>query len=91
MSNKSESKNENRGRWSMRNQARKASREEGAGHMGGSQQQIREENSGEASGYQQKIRGKKLAEGNKKSGCFPKLFMLLLPFMALGTYLLLRS
>lgn len=33
----------------------------------------------------------RMAERGKKSGCVPKLFMLLLPFAAIGTYLLLRS
>jgi len=91
MPNKSESRNENKGGWVMRNRARKASREDGPGNMSDSQQQIQEEKSGEASGYRQKIRAKKRAEGEKKNGCLPKLFMLLLPFMSLGTYLLLRS
>jgi hypothetical protein len=31
------------------------------------------------------------AQAKKKAGCFPKLFMLLLPFVALGTYLVVRS
>ena len=47
--------------------------------------------SDERSDYSQKVREKKLAEGSKKGGCVPKLFMLLLPFVAVGTYLLLRS
>jgi hypothetical protein len=44
------------------------------------------------SDYQQHIREKKLAEGAKaKDGCAPKLFMLLLPVIAVGAYLVLRS
>jgi hypothetical protein len=44
------------------------------------------------SDYQQHIREKKLAEGAKaKDGCAPKLFMLLLPVIAVGVYLVLRS
>jgi hypothetical protein len=46
----------------------------------------------ENSDYQQHIREKKLAEGSRaKNGCAPKLFMLLLPLMVIGTYLVLRS
>jgi hypothetical protein len=41
--------------------------------------------------YREKIREKKIAANKSKSGCFPKLFMLLLPFIAVGAYLLLRS
>jgi hypothetical protein len=74
MPKKSESQKTNKGWSSMRRRARKADREEGAGNM---------------SDYRQKIRGKKRAEGNKKNGCFPKLFMLVLPLVAVGTYLLL--
>jgi hypothetical protein len=44
------------------------------------------------SGYQQKVREKKLAEGSRsRKGCFPKLLTLVLPFMAVGAYLLFRS
>jgi uncharacterized protein YceK len=43
------------------------------------------------SDYKQKRRAGKLAQANKKGGCVPKLFMLLLPFAAVGTYFLLRS
>jgi hypothetical protein len=32
-----------------------------------------------------------LGQGAAKNGCLPKLFMLALPFIALGTFLLLRS
>jgi hypothetical protein len=46
----------------------------------------------EESDYQQHIHEKKLAEGSRsKKGCAPKLFMLLLPLMAVGAYLILRS
>jgi len=41
------------------------------------------------SDYRQKVRAGKLS--SKKGSCAPKLFMLLLPFAALGTYLFLRS
>jgi hypothetical protein len=44
------------------------------------------------SGYGQKEQGKMMKEGSKsKDGCLPKLFMLLLPFITAGAYLLLRS
>lgn len=41
--------------------------------------------------YRERIRGKRLAEGKKNSGCAPKLFMLLLPFLVAGAYLYLGS
>jgi len=64
------------------------------------------ERSGNLGGRRQKSQGKKLAGANQtltegfkeiaggnksKSGCFPKFLMLLLPFMAIGAYLFLRS
>jgi hypothetical protein len=52
----------------------------------------RQEGADDRSGYRQKIREKKMTEGSKsKNGCFPKLFMLILPFIAAGTYFFLRS
>ena len=37
------------------------------------------------------VSGKSLASGGKtKNGCFPKLFLLLLPFLAAGSFLLFR-
>ena len=83
--------NENKGRSIMQGRGRKASREEGHGNAGDKRQQIREEGSGNRSDYRQQIREKKLAEGSKKNGCFPKLFMLVLPFIAVVTYLFLGS
>jgi hypothetical protein len=42
--------------------------------------------------YRQQIRAKRIAQANKsKNGCAPKLFMLLLPFIVGGAFLLLRS
>ena len=56
------------------------------------QKRGREERSDDTSGYRQKIHEKKRAAGNKsKSGCFPKLLMLLLPFTAVAAYLFLGS
>jgi len=43
------------------------------------------------SDYLQQVQADKLAEDAKKGSCLPKLFMLLMPFAALGTYLFLRS
>ena len=83
--------NENKGRSIMQGRGRKASREEGHGNAGDKRQQIREEGSGNRSDYRQQIREKKLAGGSKKNGCFPKLFMLVLPFIAVVTYLFLGS
>jgi hypothetical protein len=46
----------------------------------------------ENSDYQQHIKEKKMAEGSRaRNGCAPKLFMLLLPWIAVGAYLVLRS
>ena len=66
-------------------------REEKSGNVSDYRQQIREKGSGNISDYRQQIREKKLAEGNKKNGCFPKLFMLVLPFIAIGIYVFLGS
>ncbi len=47
--------------------------------------------SDERSDYRQKIRDQKMEEANKKGGCAPKLFMLLLPLVGLGAYLIFRA
>jgi hypothetical protein len=47
--------------------------------------------SDERSGYHQKIQERQVAKNTKKGGCVPKLFMLMLPFAAVGGYFLLRS
>jgi hypothetical protein len=106
MPKKSESQNENKGRSIMQGRGQKASREEGSNNISDNRQQMREERSdkvndnrqqlrdersGNVSDYRQQIREKKLVEGNKKNGCFPRLFMLFLPFIAVGTYMFLRS
>jgi hypothetical protein len=83
---------------------RQQGRQEGPGNLNDARQQSREEgpgNAGGLGGYRKLFQGnRKMFEGkgmgkgnndNAKNGCFPKLFMLLLPFMAVGTYLLLRS
>ena len=74
MTKNSESGGGKRGWRSMRRGARGAGR--GAG-------------SGEVSDYRKQIRAKKVAAGSKKNGCLPKLFMLVLPFIAVGAYLFL--
>lgn len=107
MPKKSDSQHENRGRSSMQGRGQKANQEEGPGNANNSRQQIREdrleevrdtqkkireEKSGNRSDYRQQIREKKLVEGAKaKNGCLPKLFVLVLPFMAVATFLLFRS
>ena len=76
-----------------------SSSERGRPEKQGQQRGRQEGNSGahqggheEVSDYRQGIREKKMTEANKsKDGCLPKLFMLLLPFMAAGAYLMLRS
>ena len=45
----------------------------------------------DTSDYLKQVQADKLAEAAKKGSCLPKLFMLLIPFAALGTYLFLRS
>lgn len=47
--------------------------------------------SDERSGYKQQIREKQIARNTKKGGCAPKLFMMLLPFVAAAAYFALRS
>ena len=65
---------------------RQQNREEGPGNVGGlgRYRKLFREN--------RKARQEKgLGEGNKKNGCLPKLFMLTVPFMSIGAYLLLSS
>ena len=50
-----------------------------------------EEGRDDESGYKNRIRETQRAEGKSKGGCIPKLFMLLLSFVAIGTFLFLRS
>lgn len=69
-------------------------------HQRRAQKPDREEGQENISDYRQKIRDRKraglgnkgMAGGNKsRSGCTPKLFMLLLPFTALGAYFFIKS
>jgi hypothetical protein len=91
MAKKSTARSENKGHSSKEGSARKSGREARSDDSGGSRQ---------------KSQGKKLTQGNKimddgfkrmaggkksKDGCFPKLFILALPFMAVGAYFSLGS
>lgn len=58
-----------------------------SGMPSGGQRSKRGGGSDERSGYSAKIRERQVAKNTKKNGCVPKLFMLLLPFVAAGTYL----
>ena len=50
-----------------------------------------EEGGSEKPTYREQIKAKQVDQANKRPGCAPKLFMLLLPFAAAGTFLFLRS
>jgi hypothetical protein len=68
---------ENKGSSSSWGHAQKSGREEGPGYAGG---------------YWENKQGKSMAkDGKSKDGCLPKLFMLLLPLIAFGAYVFLRS
>jgi hypothetical protein len=71
--------------------AGKAASSRGRGAGRGARNSNRGGGSDERTGYSQKIRERQIAKNTKKGGCVPKLFMLLLPFAAVGTYFLLRS
>ncbi len=52
------------------------------------QKQDRDEGSDNISGYRKRFMKIRRPKANKsKNGCFPKVFMLLLPFTAVGAYL----
>jgi hypothetical protein len=71
------------------NDFRQQKQEERVDKVNDFRQQIREEHSGDVNNFRQQLREKKLAAGSNKNGCFPKLFMLALPLVAVGAYLLL--
>ena len=71
--------------------AGKAASSRGRGGGRGGQRANQGGGSDERSDYSQKIRERQIAKNTKKGGCVPKLFLLLLPFAAVGTYFLLRS
>jgi hypothetical protein len=94
MAKKSESRNvnkEHKVHSSKQARAQKPGREERLDNGKGQRQNIQEKEMTRGNkGMDDRIKG--MAGGNKsKSGCFPKLFMLLLPFVAVGAYLSLRS
>jgi hypothetical protein len=62
-----------------------------AGKAKGRGRRANRDQGSEVSDYRAKVRGGKRARGSGKGSCAPKLFTLLLPFAALGTYLFLRS
>ena len=87
MAKKSESSKAHKVHSPKQDRAQKPGREERPGNAGGRSQEGLERN-------MEKDRDrdrKKMDGGNTKKGCFPKLFMLLLPFVAVGTYLFLWS
>ncbi len=62
-------------KWSfMQRRARKAAREDGSGN---------------GDDYRQRKQATKIARNSKKNGCLPKLFMLILPIIAVGATLIL--
>ena len=71
-------------------QGRGAGRASASRRRGG-QRANRGGGSDEISNYKQKRRAEKQLQASKKGSCAPKLFMLILPFAAAGTYLFLRS
>ena len=81
-------------------------RKEHSSKQGRAQKSGREERPGKSGGHGKKIQEKKINAGNQelaegfkdlaggkksKDGCFPKLFMMALSFMAVGAYFFLRS
>jgi hypothetical protein len=74
---------------------RNQNQEVGSGNVNDALQQSRGErfgNAGGLGGFRKIFQGNRAGEGNKSSnGCFPKLFMLVLPLITVGTYLFLRS
>lgn len=80
-----------KGQSSKQGLAQKSGRAERHGKSGGHGKKIQEKKI--SAGNQELAEGFKDLAGGKKSkdGCFPKLFMLALPFMAVGAYFFLRS
>ena len=77
MARKAAGRKAGRGSSPRQRAARKAARQSGADE--------------ERSDYRNKVRAQKVQAANKQQGCASKLFMLLLPFAAIGAYLVLRS
>jgi hypothetical protein len=73
---------------STQDRAQNPGRKEGFNNGSGHEQKEGFTNPG---GFGQKEQGNMMKESGKtKDGCLPKLFMLLMPFIAVGAYLLLR-
>lgn len=78
---------------------RQQARQDRPANLNDSQQQNQQQVPADLGGLRNLLRANRqpiqgtggLGEGAKKNGCLPKLFMLVLPLMALGTFLLLRS
>jgi hypothetical protein len=66
--------------------ARKAAARGGRGRRA-----ARQSGGDERSDYRRKVQDQKLEAANKKGSCLPKLFVLLMPFLLVGTYFLIRS
>jgi hypothetical protein len=75
-----------------RGREKKSGRIDEPGNDSGSWKKGQGAGSGNDNGFWKKGQGEGLTAGSKpKDGCLPKLFMLLLQFIAVGTYLVLRS
>jgi hypothetical protein len=70
---------------------RKAEKASSSGRRGGGRARRGGDSDERKSDYRQKVDAGKVAQAGKKGGCVPKLFMLLLPFAAVGAYFLLRA
>jgi hypothetical protein len=78
-------------------QSQQANRDQGSGGSDyGQMADSKRNQDGEKSDYHynqeaERLAAEKVAADAKKGGCFPKVAMLLVPFVALATYVLLRS
>jgi len=70
---------------------RKAEKSSSSGRRGGGRARRGGDSDERKSDYRQKVDAAKVEQAGKKGGCVPKLFMLLLPFVAVGAYFLLRA
>ena len=71
--------------------ARKSAGSKSSGRRGGGRARRGGDSDERKSDYRQKVDAGKVAQAGKKGGCVPKLFMLLMPFVAVGAYFLLRA
>jgi hypothetical protein len=91
MPGKSESRKANNKRPLHQNRGQKESQEKTPGNASVRRPQKQEKTTGNASRPQQQGQNKNFSGSSKKNGCLPKLFMLLLPFVTVGLYVLLGS